>query len=357
MRVLFISWRDLAHPQAGGSEYVNDRLATGLQERGHEVALLAGSPAAERPYPVVETGGTYAQYARAPLEYHRRFRGWDVVVDVENGVPFFSPLWRRGPIVCLVHHVHVEQWKMYFAPPVAWTGRVLERRVMPALYRRKLFVAVSRSTAESLADLGVDPARIRTIEMGCDPVTIRAPRSTEPLFVALGRLVAHKGLDRLLVLWERVRPRVGGRLVIAGDGPELERLRAAAGPGVELPGVVTGDEKLRLLASAWALVHPAHHEGWGTVIMEAASAGTPTVGYRVPGVRDSVVDGTTGLLARDDDGFVDAWIRIGEDAALRVALSDAARARAATFTWDRAVTAFEAVCREASETVGAEGTA
>src|SRR4029453_15185498 len=146
---------------------------------------------------IVETGGTYAQYARAPFEYHRRFRGWDVVVDVENGVPFFSPLWRRGPIVCLVHHVHVDQWKMYFAPPVAWTGRVLERRVMPALYRRKLFVAVSRSTAESLAELGVDPARIRTIEMGCDPVTIRAPRSTEPLFVALGRLVAHKGLDRL----------------------------------------------------------------------------------------------------------------------------------------------------------------
>jgi glycosyltransferase involved in cell wall biosynthesis len=356
MRVVFISWRDLANPQAGGSEYVNDRLATGLQERGHEVALLAGTPVAERAYPVVDTGGTYAQYLRAPLEYRRRFRDWDVVVDVENGVPFFSPLWRRGAVVCLVHHVHVDQWRMYFSRPVAWAGRTLETRVMPAVYRRQLFVAVSGSTATSLEALGVDAARIRTIAMGCDPVTATAPKSSTPLFLALGRLVAHKGLDRLVALWERVRPQTGGRLVVAGEGPELAALRRAAGADVELPGAVSGDEKLRLLSSAWALVHPAHHEGWGTVIMEAASAGTPTVGYRVPGVRDSVVDGTTGLLAADDDELVAAWVRIATDPSLRASLSRAARARAATFTWDRAADAFEAVCRDVLGNVDSEAT-
>jgi glycosyltransferase involved in cell wall biosynthesis len=357
MRVVFISWRDLAHPQAGGSEYVNDRLATGLQDRGHEVALLAGAPVADHGYEVVDTGGRYTQYLRAPLEHRRRFRGWDIVVDVENGIPFFSPLWRRGAGVCLVHHVHVDQWRMYFPAPVAWTGKLLETQIMPAVYRRRLFVAVSRSTAESLTRLGIDPARVRTIEMGCDPVTVTVERSPTPLFVALGRLVPHKGLDRLVALWERVRPVTGGRLVVAGDGPELDRLRRVAGPAVELPGVISGDDKLRLLASAWALVHPAHHEGWGTVIMEAASAGTPTVGYDVPGVRDSVVDGTTGLLAADDDAFVDAWIRVATDTSLRAGLAGAARARAATFTWARATDAFEAVCREALERVHAGGTA
>lgn len=347
MRVVFISWRDLAHPQAGGSEYVNHRLATGLQERGHEVALLCGGPVADRPYPVVDTGGTYSQYLRAPLVARQRFRTWDLVVDVENGVPFFSPWWWRGPSVCLVHHVHVEQWAMHFPAPVAWAGRMVEARAMPRAYRRRLFVAVSRSTAEALASLGVERTRIRTIEMGCDPLPECAPRSVEPLFVALGRLVAHKQIDRLLTMWERVRATTGGRLVIAGDGPELEPLRRAAGADVELPGAVTELEKCRLLSAAWFLVHPAHHEGWGTVIMEAASVGTPAVAFDVPGVRDSVVDGSTGVLAVDDDAFVRAWIELATDTARRQQLSQAARARAATFTWDRSVAAFESVCSEA----------
>jgi glycosyltransferase involved in cell wall biosynthesis len=347
MRVLFVSWKDLAHPQAGGAEYVTDRLATGLRARGHEVALLAGGPTGEREYPVIGIGGTYSQYFRAPFAYHRRFSDWDVVVDIENGVPFFSPLWRKRPVVCLVHHVHVDQWGMYFRAPVASVGRTLETRAMPRVYRDELFVAVSRSTAESLAGLGVDPKHIRTIEMGCDPVTVVAEKSDIPLFVALGRLVAHKRVERLLAIWERVRPETGGRLVIAGDGPDAKRLREHAGADVMFSGSLSHDERQQLLAQAWILVHAAHHEGWGTVIMEAAAAGTPTIAFDVRGVRDSVVDGETGVLAKDDDELAAAWIRIDKDADERRRLSEAARRRADHFTWDRAVTAFEAVVREA----------
>jgi glycosyltransferase involved in cell wall biosynthesis len=347
MRVLFMSWRDLAHPQAGGCEYVNDRLAIGLTARGHEVALLCGDPVAEHPYRVHGLGGTYAQYARAPFAYHRRFRRWDVLVDVENGIPFFSPVWRRGPVVCLVHHVHVDQWSMYFRAPAARLGRALETAAMPRIYRDRLFVAVSRSTADSLVDLGVDPSRIRVVEMGVEPVDALYRASPTPLFLALGRLVPHKRVELLLELWERVRPVTGGTLVIAGEGPEHERLRDLAGDGVELRGAVTEAEKRHLLGAAWILVHAAHHEGWGTVIMEAAAAGTPTVAFDVPGVRDSVVDGETGILADGDDAFVRAWSRLATDATARAAMSERARARAATFTWDRAVERFERVLVEA----------
>jgi glycosyltransferase involved in cell wall biosynthesis len=236
---------------------------------------------------------------------------------------------------------------MHFPAPIAWTGRTLESRAMPWAYRRHPFVAVSRSTAESLVALGVEEVRVRTIEMGCDPLPVTAPRSPDPLFLALGRLVAHKRIGLLLELWERVRPVAGGRLVVAGDGPELEELRRQAGADVELLGGVSETEKQRLLSSAWLLVHTAHHEGWGTVIMEAASVGTPTVAFDVPGVRDSVADGESGVLARDDDEFVAAWTRLATDAPERARLSDAARARALTFTWARAVDGFEAACRDA----------
>src|SRR5438105_10217106 len=122
MRIVFMAWRDLAHPQAGGSEVLVDRLAVGLQARGHQVTLLAGDPVGHRPYPVVGTGGRFAQYLRAPAAYLSRHRDADVVVDVENGVPFFSPFYRRRPLLCFVNHVHAEQWKMLFPSPVAEFG-------------------------------------------------------------------------------------------------------------------------------------------------------------------------------------------------------------------------------------------
>src|SRR3954471_14168090 len=94
LRVLFVSWRDMAHPQAGGSELLVDRLARGLIQRGHEAALVCGGPVGQHEYPVADAGGTYGQYVRAPLAYWRHFGDADLVVDVENGLPFFSPLWR-----------------------------------------------------------------------------------------------------------------------------------------------------------------------------------------------------------------------------------------------------------------------
>ncbi len=346
MRILFLSWRDRAHPQAGGSEYVVDQLARGLQDHGHEVALVCGGPVGTPSYPVHDAGGTYTQYLRLPFVARRRFRDPDVVVDVENGIPYFSPLWQRAPVVCLVHHVHVDQWRMYFPAPLAWVGRCLERRLMPRVYRRCAFVAVSASTAADLMALGIDAERVHTIEMGSDPVEASAPVSSTPMFVALGRLVPHKRIGRLLELWEQVRGATGGRLVIVGDGPEAAALQAAAGPGVEFTGSVDEDEKRRLLSEAWLLVHPAAHEGWGTVVMEAAALGTPTVAYDVRGVRDSVIAGETGVLAADDDEFVAAWIRLAGDPHARERLATAARARARAFTWERAVAELERIARE-----------
>jgi glycosyltransferase involved in cell wall biosynthesis len=236
---------------------------------------------------------------------------------------------------------------MYFPAPVAGMGRVLEARVMPRVYHDELFVAVSQSTAESLAALGVDPERIRTIEMGSDPAPANVAKSETPLFVALGRLVAHKRVERLLAIWEHVRGVTGGRLAVAGDGPDAKRLRQRAGADVMFMGSMSHEDKQELLGKAWFLVHAAHHEGWGTVIMEAASAGTPTLAFDVRGVRDSVVDGETGVLVDDDDAFAAAWIRLAKDPDERRRLSEAALRRAGELTWDRAVTAFEAVVSEA----------
>jgi len=348
LRVLFVSWRDLAHSQAGGSELLVDRLARGLIERGHEAALVCGGPVGEREYPVSDAGGTYGQYLRAPFAYWRHFGDADLVVDVENGLPFFSPLWRRGPVLCLVHHVHKDQWPMRFPRPVARLGWLLERKAMPAAYRRGLFLAVSPSTRQGLLEIGVPDAHIRTMTEGVDIPQHLATRSDAPLFVALGRLVPHKRIDLLLRVWETVHRQTGGELVIIGDGPERQRLERGAPPAVTFAGHVSEEAKWRLLSRSWLLVHGAHHEGWGIAVMEAAACGTPTVAFDVPGVRDAVVDGETGVLARTEDEFADTWVALAHDEAGRDVLGEAARRRAQQLSWDAAVDEFVAVVEEAA---------
>ncbi|MFD5628887.1 MULTISPECIES: glycosyltransferase family 4 protein [unclassified Streptomyces] len=350
-RIVFLARRDLDNPAAGGSELLVDRLAEGLTQLGHQVTLLCGGPAAYRDYRVVSAGGDLGHYLRARPTFHRQVGDCDLLVEVSNGMPYLAPLWHRGPTLCLVNHVHTDLWRMRFGGPLAPAARIGRRLEHWALagapQRRNLLVAVSPSTANALRDIGVERDRIRVVHNGVEEPGPRAPRSPEPLFVAMGRLVEYKRIDLLLRLWERVRPVTGGRLVIVGDGPERERLEQLAGPGVEFAGHVSEAEKHRLLCAAWLLLHPSAVEGWGLVVTEAAVRETPAVAFDVPGLRDSVVDGETGVLARGESSFAAAWCTLALSAHRRTLMGRAARDRAAQFRWNHTVRRFRAVAAEA----------
>jgi glycosyltransferase involved in cell wall biosynthesis len=345
--IVFVAWRDLANPRAGGSEVLIDRLSEGMTARGDRVTLLCGGPVAARGYQVIRSGGTYSQFLRAPAHFRRRLRDCDLVVEVCNGMPFFAPFWSRRPMVCLVNHVHTELWDVRLPRPLSRVGQYAESVVMPWAHRENLFLTVSASTAAALAAIGVGEDRIRMVCNGVEQPQPLTPRSKEPLFLALGRLTDYKRMDLLLRLWERVRHVVGGQLVIAGDGPERARIESMAGPGVVVTGRVSEEEKHRLLCSAWMLLHPAMIEGWGIVIVEAAIRGTPGVGFDVPGLRDSVIDGETGLLVRSEGQFASAWASLALDHRKREALGRAARERALRLHWSAAVEGFAAVADEA----------
>lgn len=348
-RITVLAWRDLANPAAGGSELLVDRLASGLVGRGHEVTLLCGGsvPPDGRPYRVVSSGGTYDHFLRTPRAFGRSVGETDLLVEVCNGVPYLAPLWYRGPVLCLVNHVHTELWDQRLPGPVARVGRLLEHRALARTHRRSLMVAVSPSTAGAMEQIGVPADRIQLVPNGVEAPEALLPEADEPLFTAVGRLVEYKRIDLLLRLWERVRPITGGRLVIVGDGPERARLEAQAGPGVVFTGRVDEAEKHRLLCESWLLLHPSSLEGWGLVVTEAAVRGTPAVGFDIPGLRDSVVHGTTGLLAQGESGFAAAWCALALSAERRAAMGAAARRRAEELTWEHSVDRFQAAAADA----------
>ncbi|GHB24882.1 glycosyltransferase family 4 protein [Streptomyces umbrinus] len=349
-RIVFLARRDFGNEAAGGSELLVDRLAEGLTHLGHQVTLLCGGPAAYRDYRVVSAGGDLGHYLRARSAFQRQIGDCDLLVEVCNGMPYLAPLWHRGPTLCLVNHVHTDLWRMRFngpLAPAARLGRRLEHWALAGAQRHNLLVAVSPSTAHALRAIGVERERIRVVHNGVEEPGPPTERSPEPLFLAMGRLVEYKRIDLLLRLWERVRPVTGGRLVIVGDGPERERLQQLAGPGVEFRGHVSETEKHRLLCAAWLLLHPSAVEGWGLVVTEAAARETPAIAFDVPGLRDSIVDGETGLLARGESSFAAAWCTLALSTHRRTLMGKAAGDRATQFRWHRTVRQFRAVATEA----------
>ncbi|MEV0220571.1 glycosyltransferase family 4 protein [Streptomyces sp. NPDC050704] len=350
-RIVFLARRDFGNEAAGGSELLVDKLAEGLTHLGHQVTLLCGGPAAYRDYRVVSAGGDLGHYLRARSAFQRQVGDCDLLVEVCNGMPYLAPLWHRGPTLCLVNHVHTDLWRMRFGGPLAPAARLGRRLEHWALagapQRRGLLVAVSPSTAHALRAIGVERERIRVVHNGVEEPGPPSERSSEPLFLAMGRLVEYKRIDLLLRLWERVRPVTGGRLVIVGDGPERARLEQLAGPGVEFRGHVSEAEKHRLLCAAWLLLHPSAVEGWGLVVTEAAARETPAIAFDVPGLRDSIVDGETGLLARGESSFAAAWCTLALSTHRRTLMGKAANDRAAQYRWDRTVRQFRAVAAEA----------
>jgi len=346
MRIVCHAWRDLSHDNAGGSEQYVDILGQNLCRLGHNFTLVAGGPVGARNYPVFDSGGTFSQYLRTPFVDHRLGR-FDVTIDIANGMAHCSPLWSRRPTILVWHHLHGEQWNRFFSRPVARCGKYFERVLLPLIYRNSLIIVVSESSRVELLEIGFDPKKIFVIPNSVDQITADAKRSETPTYVALGRLVPQKRLDLLLDIWDEIRTEIGGELQIIGDGPLRAEFERRNVPGVRFCGFVSGEEKRRLLAEAWLLLHPSEREGWGIAITEAGVQGTPCVAFNVAGVRDAVKHNETGLLAHSKDEFARHWISLRFDPRLRNDLGQGARQYASTFSEDRSLNDLQQVLQRA----------
>src|SRR5256714_7097483 len=109
--------------------------------------------------------------------------------------------------------------------------------------------------------------------------------------LVLSELMAHKRIDVAIRAFNRLRL----PLVVAGDGPDMRRLRALAGPTISFVGRVSDEEVAWLLERSRALVVTAVEE-FGIAAVEAQAAGRPVLSVGVGGALETVVDGVTGCL-------------------------------------------------------------
>ncbi len=344
LRIAIANWRDPWHPDAGGAERYAWEIGRGLADRGARVVFLtARAPGQARRsrhdgITVARMGGRFTVYPRVLgwLLAHRR--SFDAVLDCQNGIPFFTPcvLPRRVPVLCVVHHVHTDQFGVHFPRWMAQAGRLLEGPAARLAYRRHACVAVSPSTVTAMRERLRWTGDIYLIPNGApQPGPPRAPGPGRSV-TWVGRLVAHKRAELLLPVAQRLAGS-GLTVDVVGRGPAEASLAAGAAT-LRLHGYVSEVRKQELVAGSLLHLNTSQGEGWGLCVLEAAALGVPTVAFDVPGLRDAIWDGRTGWLVRDGETIEDVTERAVKelaDPARRSEVAAACRRWASCLTWEQ----------------------
>jgi glycosyltransferase involved in cell wall biosynthesis len=368
LHLVAVNWRDIRNPDAGGAEVHLHEILARMVRRGHSVTLFAtGFPggAADEEIDgvrVVRRGRWWnanlalARAAGTFLHDHRA----DLVIEDINKIPFFMPLRTRRPVLAVVPHlfgttVFRETNALFAAYVYAW------ELMIPRVYRRCRFVAISPSTRDDLVRRGVAPDRIDVVLCGLDHARYRllsdARRESPPTIVHLGRARRYKAIDVTLRAFAIVRRSVpDARFLVIGDGPELPALRRLAArlgvdDAVAFAGHLPADATVDALNRCRVVLNASPKEGWGLTVVEANACGVPVVGSDRPGLRDSIRDGETGFLVPygDADAFAERTVRLLTDGDLWERMSAAALVWARSMTWDGTADEMEALfVREAA---------
>jgi glycosyltransferase involved in cell wall biosynthesis len=331
----------------GGAEVFTHEVAKRWVEAGHEVTLFTSEFSNCKREEVldgvriVRSGGKYSVYRRAKKHYRERFSsgGYDVVVDEINTRPFFTPKFVNNgeKVVGLIHQLAREYWFYEMPFPISYVGYYfLEDRWLKS-YVDVPTVTVSESTRQDLLSLGFSRVFVVSEGLNFKPLTEVPEKESFPVIVYVGRLKRAKRPDHAVRAFRIVKQKIPeAELWVLGDGPFRRNLEGLAGEGVKFLGNLSDVERRKHVRRSWVLVNPSVREGWGLNVVEANALGVPAVAYNVGGLRDSVRNNETGLLA--EDGIIDDLaykiILVLEDDKFRLKLSRNALECSKMFDWD-----------------------
>jgi glycosyltransferase involved in cell wall biosynthesis/O-antigen/teichoic acid export membrane protein len=348
LRVLHLGFQDPMMPGAGGGALRTHEINRRLAQQNRITVLVQRFPGwVDRDqdgvrYVHVGIGSGRNRLTRligyvALIPVSMRRHPADLIVE-----DFFAPIstlgapfWTRRPTIGVVQWLNAGEKARQYKLPL----QVIERL---GVRRHHRLIAVSGGVAERLKVLNPRLA-VHVIGNGVSPEAFDPAPCPGKNVVYLGRLESQqKGTDLLLRAWAQASRSLDAQLIIAGLGPDEQRLRRMARElgiqdRVEFAGWVTGQAKYQLLASARLVALPSRFETFGIVAIEALATGTPVIAFDIPCLREVVPDACGRLIEPFDvESYGAALVSTYQDEAWLAEARELGRTFAAGFTWDRA---------------------
>lgn len=311
MNILILNWRDPKNPQAGGAEIVTHEHAKAWAAAGHHVTWFAAAfqdclkEEIIDGVTIVRKGNWLTVYLLAPFYYLFHKKNIDIVIDEIHGIPFFTPLYVKKPKIAFIHEVAAEIWDYMYPFPLNVLGKFIEP-IYFKLYKDVQFWTDAPSTNEDLMKFGIKKENCLAIPcpINNEVLTSIPKKESVPTYIFVSRLVKMKGIEEIIKAFGLIHKEdKKAQLWIVGRGndayvQQLQEMTKAYDieKSVTFWGGVSQEKKVELLRRAHIILHASVKEGWGLVIIEAASQGTPAVVYNVSGLRDSVKNNKTGIV-------------------------------------------------------------
>lgn len=314
MNILWLSWKDSNHPLAGGAETVSTNIMQRLVRDGHAVRLITASYPNSLPKETIQgieifrTGGKYSVYMKAIHLYRQQMKEWpDLIVDEMNTIPFGVTFFTKKRAVLFTYQLARKVWFYQMSFPLSLFGFLLEPLYLFLLSRRYTTVLTeSESTRRDLAHFGFRPEHVSTFRVGMElkPTIKLTEKTVSNQIIFLGALRPMKQALDAVKAFEQARDTNNLlTLRLAGDDSanyakkikqyvENSRHKEA----ISILGRVPLSKKLELLNQADIILVTSVKEGWGLIVTEANSQGTPAIVYDTDGLRDSVRHNQTGIV-------------------------------------------------------------
>jgi glycosyltransferase involved in cell wall biosynthesis len=247
-------------------------------------------------------------------------RDYDLIISSSSS---FAKAVRKKPTathICFCHNVtrflwdsetYLEEYKQYqqLAPLLSKIFQAMRQADKAYAQEPDLYIANSSVVADRIRKYYNREAMV--INYPIDDSQFIFSGQKDNFCLAISRILSYKRIDLTVKAFKEL----GWPLLIAGDGPERQRLQMEAGDAknIKFLGEVSDEQRRELLSTASSVVVTAL-EDYGLVPIEANASGTPVVAYGEGGVRDTQVDGKTGVLFRPQnaDALRDALLKTKE---------------------------------------------
>ena len=317
MKILWLTWKDRTHPLAGGAETVSGEIMDRLVRDGHEVKVITARYPDSLPSEIINgitiqrVGNRYTVYAKARSLYKSELNGWaDIVIDEMNTLPFGSGFYNKTKNILLCYQLAREVWFHQMVFPMSRVGYHFEPFMLRKLAQvYPTVITESLSTKNDMKKYGFRNINVFRIGMALEPIKTLKPKPQNHIILSLGAIRPMKRTLHAIKAFEFARDKNEKiKMIIAGDAKGsyarnvikyIDKSRHAN--AIKVVGRVSSSEKIKLMQQAKIILVTSVKEGWGLIVTEANSQGTPAIAYDVDGLRDSVKNNETGLLCPNAD--------------------------------------------------------